>query len=430
MTSTLRRGSTLALTVGAMLSFSLVSFADVSPASYSNNLDPGAEITITKTVTTPEIPPKPDIVLLVDNTGSMGGIIDTVKTNMASIVTTVKGTQPGAQFAVASYRDVDEAGTFVLQHDLTASESDTTDAVNAISAGGGGDTPEAQLNALNEVATGAVTWRADSSRIVVWFGDAPGHDPSNGVTEAMATTALGAAHAKVIAINVGNLDGSGQATRIAAATGGVYDPSGAGDIVGAILAGLSNLPVEVTPMATCDAGLSVTFDNASSTVTSGKDAIFEETIKVASDATQGATLTCTTDFYLNGEPGGDGFVQTVSITVNDVTPPTVACSPGPNPAGKITSQALKNGFYTMTAGDNLPGVTVMVTDLGTGTEYGAYDPGTTMKLTKASGSTSSAVPGTGAVNWQFNFKGNAQLTATDAAGNSTSVVCTVPSANK
>ena len=35
-----------------------------------------------------------------------------------------------------------------------------------------------------------VGWRADSSRIIAWFGDAPGHDPSGGHSLADVTAAL------------------------------------------------------------------------------------------------------------------------------------------------------------------------------------------------------------------------------------------------
>ena len=62
--------------------------ATVDPISVNEAMDPGESIAITKTVTTPELPPQPDIVLMVDRTGSMGSAIGGVKTNMASIIST------------------------------------------------------------------------------------------------------------------------------------------------------------------------------------------------------------------------------------------------------------------------------------------------------------------------------------------------------
>ena len=66
-----------------------VAHAGVDPVSYDDALDPGSSVTVTKTVTTPEIAPMPDIVLLVDRTGSMGGAIGNVKANMNAIVAAV-----------------------------------------------------------------------------------------------------------------------------------------------------------------------------------------------------------------------------------------------------------------------------------------------------------------------------------------------------
>ena len=73
-----------------------------------------------------------------------------------------------------------------------------------------------------------VSW-FDSIRFVVWFGNAPGHDPSGGVTEAITIAALNAEGIVVGAIDVGNLDITGQATRITDATGGLVS-SDSGDI--------------------------------------------------------------------------------------------------------------------------------------------------------------------------------------------------------
>ena len=117
------------------------------------------------------------------------------------------------------------------------------------------------VNALHQVATSSATgFRSGSSCIVVWFGDAVGHDPCLGATEGSATADLIAAGIRVIAISTGaanNLNGTGQAKRIADATGGVF-LSGASDsqVSDAILNGLSNLPVTVTPSVSCDAGIS------------------------------------------------------------------------------------------------------------------------------------------------------------------------------
>src|SRR5206468_11724265 len=94
-------------------------------------------------------------------------------------------------------------------------------------------------------------WRPGSTRVIAWFGDAPGHDPSGTATLPTTIAALLAQNIRVIAVNVGDLDGFGQATAITSATGGVLLPAG-GDVSGAILAGLHALPVTVTPSVACD----------------------------------------------------------------------------------------------------------------------------------------------------------------------------------
>lgn len=438
----LRATATAAVAAGALIaSPALALGAGVSPSTVTQNVNPGNTIHVAKTVSTPTIPPKPDIVLVVDSTGSMDGAIGNVKTEMGNIVSTVQAAQPDAQFAVADYKDFPPNSSdpygFRVDTDLTASSATAQAAVNSISAGGGGDTPESQLNALWQIGSGgnAITFRPGSSRIVVWFGDEYGHDPSNGHTLADAIASLQGVNARVLALSVGadQLDATGQATAITNATGGsLMTGIPTGGVSSAILSGLSNLPATVTASTTCDAGLSITFTPAlPQTVASGADLTLDEAITVAADAPQGSTLNCTTQFKINGADAGDAFKQTVAIKVNDVTPPTVSCGPGVNPDGVAVPGYKQAGFYQMVAADNLPGVTVSITDQATGTSFGPYDPGTYFKLTQAPGTASSSVsPFSGAVAWQFLFKGDATLTATDAAGNTATATCTVPPKQK
>src|ERR671923_1566735 len=73
----------------------------VDPPTVSASLKPGESTSVTKTVHTPAIPPKPDIVFLSDTTGSMGAAIANVRTNAVSVMNTVLAAQPLAQFAAA-----------------------------------------------------------------------------------------------------------------------------------------------------------------------------------------------------------------------------------------------------------------------------------------------------------------------------------------
>lgn len=310
----------VALVVGASLAGGTPP-PPVDPPSYSATLASGSSVTIKKTINTPAIPPKPDIVFLSDTTGSMGGAITNVKTNVGSITSTVVTAQPTAQFGVAQYKDGDppfcpsDPFAFKLDQAVTASAAAVQTAVNTWTASGGCDAPESQLYALHQLATNpSVGWRSGSTRIIAWFGDAPGHDPALGISEAAATSALVAAGIQVIAVNVSNLNATGQATRITAATGGVLLPA-SGNVSAAILSGLQNLPVTVTPVPTCDPGLTATYSPATQTVTSGTAASFDETLTVAPNAV--GVLNCTVDFLLNGNHV-DGFQQNVTITAYGV----------------------------------------------------------------------------------------------------------------
>ena len=276
----------------------------VSPASFSATLLPGGSVDVAKVVTTPTIPPNPDIAFLADTTGSMGVAIGTVQADAAAIFSAVLAVQPTAQFSVSEYKDIGDPFEFKVDQALTANTTDVQNGINQWVAGGGGDTPESQLQALFEIGNGAATWRPDSTRIVVWFGDSSGHDPAGslGITEAQAISALQANNVKVIAVPLSccgdGLDATGQATRITSATGGVLEPTDTppDQVTNAILAGLESLPITVTPQIVGSTGpLSVSFSPTSETVTSGTDADFTESISVP-PGTPGQVVTYQVNF--------------------------------------------------------------------------------------------------------------------------------------
>ena len=177
--------------------------AQVTPASVEAGLPPGGSIHIEKRVQTPEIPPDPDIVFLADTTGSMVDAINNVQTNANAILAAIVAGAGGVeQFGVAQYRDFGDTPTFNVDQGLTTNQADVMTAINSWTADGGGDTPEAQLNALWELANGAVAWRPGSTRVIVWFGDASGHDPSGGHNLASVIASLTAQNIIVIAVPV------------------------------------------------------------------------------------------------------------------------------------------------------------------------------------------------------------------------------------
>jgi Mg-chelatase subunit ChlD len=212
--------------VAGMLLVPAVSMADsLTPTSFSATLGVGESVTITKTLTVTKeagTSSPVDVFFMADSTGSMFGQIAAVKAGAASIMADTAGLGD-VRYAVGEYKDVGDTFVYRLNQGMTADTTLVQNGINLWSASGGGDLPEANMYAL-ETATesGATGWRTGSTRIMVWFGDAPGHDPRNGSTEASATAALVAANVNVQAIDVGAMNSTGQAQRIADATGGNY----------------------------------------------------------------------------------------------------------------------------------------------------------------------------------------------------------------
>jgi murein DD-endopeptidase MepM/ murein hydrolase activator NlpD len=336
-------------------------------------LAPGTTSTIVHTISTPQIPVKPDIVLLADTTTSMGPYIENVKANASRVITEVRTVQQDAQFGVAEYKDFTPTGcsitvspfAYKLNQAVTADDSLVQAGVNSWSlAGGSCDTPEDNLNALYQVATSPeIGWRNDATRIIAWFGDAPSHDPSNGYTLAQINAALTAANIRVIAVDARNLDGCvnsscGQATEITSATNGkllslssvaagttahvAAPPPLEDDVAGAILEGLQSLPVTVEPQVSgCEPYTTVTFDATSKTAPSGEPVSFTTTIAVAEDVPAGTAITCQVDFLLDGKLVTDpAAAQPILIVV-----PADAELPPPSPQGGIVFASDREGNF-------------------------------------------------------------------------------------
>ena len=282
MSVTKRRGlrarlmSVLALSM-AMLLFSTMAFAvSVDPPVNDFTLEFGETWTETITV---EIPAdtaaaEVDVYFLADTTGSMGSPIAAVRAGAATIVDGLIAELPETdlRFGVGDFKDFPfDSYAFRNAQSLTGDVAAVTAAINGWSASGGADGPEGQFYAYDQIAenrapsndgsaAGTIGWRPDAAKILVVFADAPGHDPVcsaitarvNGhevgydITEASVTAKLVSAGITFIGIstltgypngmdadpgsagdyftNCGpeTLGEAGQASRIAAATGGVH----------------------------------------------------------------------------------------------------------------------------------------------------------------------------------------------------------------
>ncbi|MBB4795364.1 HYR domain-containing protein [Streptomyces nodosus] len=337
----------------------------VTPAVVDEPLAPGASLSVHKQVRTPVVPPRPDVVLLVDGTRSMEHAIDNIQTYLSEITDQVRKEQPDSRFAVATYGDqeVDEDDVFTVLQGLTYDLGAVGEGAGHLSFDRGLSSPgpaEDWINALWEIGNGAgggTVFRDGASPVVVLVGDASSHDPSKGHTLTDAINALKNVGARVIGVDVATelgdgLNGNGdngngpdqnredthdpdQATKVVQATGGrLFQNIDANQVADTIAHGLTNLPTTVTHQTvSCDPALSVTLNPPNRQVTSGETAAFDETITVANDAPQGMTLSCTVQFLLDGRtPSGEPPV--------DVPPARVFRGPGAVP-GSDTDGAVE-----------------------------------------------------------------------------------------
>lgn len=306
----------------------------VHPDQYDDVMAPGEAVTIDKMVNTPQVAPNPDIVFMADTTGSMSGEIANVQSNAQAILNNITASQPTAQYAVAGYKDGQDGAegeeAFTVYQPLTATQSEVVAGINQWDASGGGDSEaESWIGALG-LTPGSIGFRPDSTRIVVMFGDAPSHDPSEGFTLSTAISSLQGAQVRVIAIGLpgplgpDRFDSLGQATAVTNQTGGSLSEANAQSISQRIIDELNDVLTDVTHSTSCDDGLTSEVTPASQTVQAGNIADFQETITVSPDANLGETLTCEVSFLINGQALGPEFVQTINIEVEDLRSPTNA----------------------------------------------------------------------------------------------------------
>jgi hypothetical protein len=241
----------------------------IQPATNTLTLKPADTLDETLTVLVPKNagPVQADVYFLADTTGSMGSILAAVQTGASSILTSLGGLGADLMFGVGNYKDF-EKGVAVpaFSHQLSPSNvsADITTAINAWTATGGGDTPEAALFALNALAIpagGTIGWRSGSKRIIVWFGDAPSHDPictaisgaTADITEASVTAALVTQNITVLALST--------------ATPGLdNDPTAGASGYVAACGPAGGLPGQATRITTATAGLLVTGTDPSTIV--------------------------------------------------------------------------------------------------------------------------------------------------------------------
>lgn len=178
-----------------------------------------------------------DVAFVMDTTGSMQSSIDNLKNALkGSLFAQLQTAIPNVGLAVVDHRDFTDGNAVLsLRQVITTNLTLAQNAVGQMSAGGGGDLPEAQIAAMQFTLTGqanspipahtpatpgtfgGVDFRPGSVPIVVEITDAEWHDPSGNASMTTLKAAFAAANAKFV--NVASANGpEGQANDLSDAT--------------------------------------------------------------------------------------------------------------------------------------------------------------------------------------------------------------------
>ncbi|CAL9386645.1 Tol-Pal system protein TolB [Actinosynnema sp. ALI-1.44] len=349
-----------------------VEISQVHPRSVSGSTPLGGSFTTTASLRTPNVPARPEIMFLLDTTGSMGTMIDAVRTNLGKAMEQISEKEPLARYGIAAYQDVTDGERLRYQRVRTPTTREEIQKVldddQQLVIGYGGDAMEDWFNALHHISQDPeIFGQPGTSRIIVLAGDAASHDGDDycdfpgcpntdpywdeeTIEEDLvsrdihfsAVPVLVPANPDPEAEPYPHLDFRGQATRLTKATGGVLTEGYTSEeIVKGIQAGIERIPVTVTPRANCPAGVSIEFTPPSVTVPGNTDVRFQETVRLEPPgpgiAAVGDRHTCTVDFLFDGVRPGQPHVQTIRVTEAAAGLPTVVVngdtvvSPGGTP---------------------------------------------------------------------------------------------------
>jgi hypothetical protein len=130
-----------------------------------------ASVALARTSATPL-----DVELAIDTTNSMGPSLARIQRNAEKLVTSIQAHAPGAHVALVQFKDFDDTPEYELVQPMTGDPKAVAAAASQLSAGGGGDNPEAyNVVFRNSFADSAVGWRDNARKVVVVVGDAEPH---------------------------------------------------------------------------------------------------------------------------------------------------------------------------------------------------------------------------------------------------------------
>jgi hypothetical protein len=199
-----------------------------------------------------------DVAFVMDTTGSMSSSINALKSALSgTLLAQLQAAIPNVGMAIVDHKDFgqgDPWGVNVRQT-ITTTLSLAQNAVNAMSASGGGDEPEAQVGAMYFALTGqansgspaigahvpaspgafgGVEFRSGSVPVVVEISDASWHDPSGSASIAALKAAFASTNAKFVNVADSSFGSAPEAQPddLSDATGSSVPPSAFGSVPG------------------------------------------------------------------------------------------------------------------------------------------------------------------------------------------------------
>ena len=165
----------------------------ITPGSQTLDLGVGSVFALNPTLHLDAAPPKADILLALDTTGSMGAAITDARNDANAFVGGIQASIPGARFAVADFKDYSGLATdypWMVHQDFTTNAPDSACsgdshvsevqcALNGLTAepGSGGDNAEAYNRAFYEAYSDTnLHWADGASRFMIVLGDSLPHD--------------------------------------------------------------------------------------------------------------------------------------------------------------------------------------------------------------------------------------------------------------
>ena len=370
----------------AVPAFAVDSF---SPNPVAVTLQAGASTTVHKTLHLDALPGAADIIIAIDTTASMSGAIAQAKAQASQLCTDVQNQIPGARFAVFDFRDVPDRpatqGVLILTPVFTSSCAAVQAAINTMSAGGGGDIPEAYNWVFNKAYTDPAldaSRNPDAVQFLVVLGDAPPHNspapavapacgntpPADaGITSDSEIAGLNANDITLLMISYGPVLGCYQ--QLAGATGGTAVSSG-GDLSGEIISQIREAAAHIDNVDLVVSGMcppvGIAFNPAPpyGPLTAPVDIAFDEVITAP---TVPGVYTCTITAVVDGTPRA---TQTVNVTVTPANPATLLLTPATD-TNTVDDQHCVTATVRDAFNNPTPGITVRFTVTGAVNTTGA-----------------------------------------------------------